>query len=110
MARSTHFKFGSLARRYASALFDLAREDGRVDEILEELQRFQEAQDKVPPLCKSLEDKEVPHRSKRQIILEIAKVLNLSPLCQNALAYHRKGSVETFRLHCRILPKDGGGI
>lgn len=85
MARSSHSKFCALARRYASALFDLAREDGRVGEILGELQSFKEAQDKVPSLCKSLEDKEVPHRSKQQIIFEIAKMLRLSPLCQNAL-------------------------
>jgi len=87
MVRSTskHFKFGALARRYASAIFDLASEEGRTRPLLEEFQRFNDALQKVPLLCKSLEDKEISNKSKRQIITEIAKVISLSAVSQNAI-------------------------
>lgn len=65
--------------------------------VLEELQRFDRALQDVPLLYRSLEDKEVPHKSKRQIILEISKTLSLSPLSQNAtMLIVEKGRLELF--------------
>lgn len=79
-------KHGGVAHRYARALFDLAYEGGKTGDFLAELTRFDDASRQEPRLLLVLEDKEVPLKTKRTLILSIASLLSLSPLVCNAIS------------------------
>lgn len=80
-----YFKFGTLARRYAAAIFDLAQEGGKIDGVGRELALFGKALNTVPPLLRALEDKEVALKTKLRVVSEIAASLSLSPFVVNSI-------------------------
>lgn len=92
-----HFKYGTLARRYATAVFDLAHEDGRVDEVKAEITVFGEALNKVPQLLRALEDKEIQINIKKRVVGDVSSALSLSPLVTNTIKLLvEKGRISIF--------------
>ncbi|MGH7769773.1 MAG: ATP synthase F1 subunit delta [Candidatus Binatia bacterium] len=70
---------GSLSRRYAKALFELALAERREDEVGQEIERFAGAfQD--PALDIVLNNPAFAVGSRRKIVAEVARTLQLSPL------------------------------
>jgi F-type H+-transporting ATPase subunit delta len=70
---------GSLSRRYAKALFELALAERREEEVGQEIERFAGAlQD--PALNRVLNNPAFGVQSRRKIVAEIARTLQLSPL------------------------------
>ncbi|MFQ5904615.1 MAG: F0F1 ATP synthase subunit delta, partial [Candidatus Binatia bacterium] len=70
---------GSLSRRYAKALFQLALEDHREEEIGQEVEQFVTAYT-ASPLTTVLNNPAFGVRSRKNIVVQVAKVLQLSPL------------------------------
>ncbi|MGH7775083.1 MAG: ATP synthase F1 subunit delta [Candidatus Binatia bacterium] len=68
---------GSLSRRYAKALFELALEGHREEEIGQEIERFVTAYT-TSPLMKVLNNPTFAVRGRKGIIVEVAKGLQLS--------------------------------
>jgi F-type H+-transporting ATPase subunit delta len=69
---------GSLSRRYAKALFQLALEEHKEEAIGEEIERFVAA-NKDSPLMKVLNNPAFPVRNRKNILLQVAQGLGLSP-------------------------------
>jgi len=70
---------GSLSRRYAKALFELALAERREEEVGQEIERFAGAfQD--PALNSVLNNPAIAVQSRRKVVAEIARHLQLSPL------------------------------
>ncbi len=80
-----HFKFRTLARRYATAIFDLAMDEGSVGKVQDELNLFGEAFSKIPMLPSILEDDEIAINTKKLLIDKIASSLSLSKLSVNSI-------------------------
>lgn len=76
----------AISRRYAKAIFDLAAQDGRVEDILKELETFALSLKKVPMLATALGDKEVLTSKKKEVLKEISGVLGLSALVSNFMS------------------------
>lgn len=83
---SEHFRFRSVAERYARAIFELALEEGRVDETLRELERFDTVFRAVSALPSFLKEKELSREKKLALVREVAKVLSISPAVHNAIS------------------------
>lgn len=60
---------GSIAKRYAKALIELAQEENQVDQFGEELSAIAKVMEEVPELFNSLRNPAVP-REKRRMIME----------------------------------------
>ena len=67
---------GSIARRYARALFELATEEGRLEEVGTELARFAGALREVPELGRVLSSPAIPRAGRKEIA---------SVLCESTL-------------------------
>lgn len=70
---------GSLSRRYAKALFQLAVEDHREEEIGQEIGQFVAAYT-ASPLITVLNNPAFGVRGRKNIVVQVAKGLQLSPL------------------------------
>lgn len=70
---------GSLSRRYAKAFFQLAREQASEEAIGQEIERFLTAY-AASPLQTVLNNPAFGLDSRKQILLEVTKALNLSPV------------------------------
>lgn len=75
------------ARRYARALFELAREEGTLDEVREELRALDRVLDEVPELRAVLFRPLRPVAERRRVLLEVADRLPLRPLVRNFAAF-----------------------
>jgi len=74
------------ARRYAKALFALAREESAVDRIGAELDRLVELMHEVPLFRDVLERPLYPAKERRNAVHAVGERLGLSPLLQNFCA------------------------
>lgn len=70
---------GSLSRRYARALFQLALEGGREEEVGEEISRYAEVYTKSA-LVRVVSNRALAARARRNVALEVARSLGLSSL------------------------------
>jgi F-type H+-transporting ATPase subunit delta len=75
-----------VARRYAKALFGLAREAGRLDATADELGRFAAVLGAERELRRVLSWPWVKAAAKRSLVVTVADRLELSPLARNFLA------------------------
>ncbi len=76
----------AVARRYARALHALANEAGRAEAVTDELAAFDQLLAAEPELREALLRPWVKAGTKRDIVLEVASRLGLSPLTRNFLA------------------------
>lgn len=76
---------GSLSRRYAKALFELALEERREDEVGQEIDRFLTAYS-GSSLPAVLNNPAFPLGSRKNIIIEVSRGLQLSPLAVHFLS------------------------
>lgn len=76
---------GSLSRRYAKALFELALEGHREDEIDQEIERFITAYS-TSPLPTVLNNPAFPLAERKNIVAEVSRGLQLSPLAVHFLS------------------------
>jgi F-type H+-transporting ATPase subunit delta len=76
---------GSLSRRYARALFALATEERREEQLGEELNRFAAAYS-GSSLSAVLTNPAFPAASRKKIVVEVARSLELSPLALRFLS------------------------
>ena len=81
MARTT------AARRYAKALFSLAREDGRVAEVRAEVERLGRLIEESPELRGVLLQPLHPVAERRAVLAAVAERLGASPLLQHFLSF-----------------------
>lgn len=77
---------GSIARRYAKALFDLAVEAGRVEPWAQGLAALKKAVDSSPELRDLLENPVYTKEQRQAVAAQLAKVLGLDPQPANLLA------------------------
>lgn len=70
---------GSLSRRYAKALFQLAGEEGREEEVGEEVDRFASAYTSSQ-LIRVVNNRALAARSRKNIVVQVAEALDLSTL------------------------------
>ena len=77
---------GSLSRRYAKALFELALEEHREEEIGQEIERFVTAFTTSSSLSAVLNNPAFPLRSRKNIVVEVSRGLQLSPLVVHFLS------------------------
>jgi F-type H+-transporting ATPase subunit delta len=75
------------AQRYAKALFALAREAGRVEEMRRELDALIAAMAEVPLLRDVLVRPLHPVAERRRVIVALAERIGLSPLLQNFCSF-----------------------
>jgi F-type H+-transporting ATPase subunit delta len=75
------------ALRYAKALFALARDEGRVDPVREELDELLRAMAEVPALRDLLVRPLHPAAQRRAVLLAIAERIGLSPLVRNFCSF-----------------------
>lgn len=75
---------GSLSRRYAKALFELAEKNRREEEVAQEIQRFV-AIYAGPELKKVLNNPAFHPGSRKNILIQVARGLELSPLVTHFL-------------------------
>lgn len=80
-------KLKSVAKRFARAIIELAKEQGAVETTLRELNLIGESMRKVPPLRILMDDKIVPLNEKKKIIRELADLFSFSKLTTNFLLY-----------------------
>ncbi|MGH7267926.1 MAG: ATP synthase F1 subunit delta [Candidatus Rokuibacteriota bacterium] len=76
----------AVARRYARALADLARAEGRLEPVGEELTRFERVLQDEGALANALTRPWVQPATKRAIVAGVTEQLGLSPLTRNFLA------------------------
>jgi F-type H+-transporting ATPase subunit delta len=97
---------GKLSRRYASALFQLAREAGRDEETRQELESF-EAAYSVPPLSTVLNNPAFDLQSRKKVVVQVAEQMKLSPVATHFLSLllerDRLGHLESIIFHYRRL-------
>jgi len=77
---------GSIARRYAKALFDLAVEAGRVEPWAEALTALQKSVASSPELRDLLENPVYPREQRQAVAGQLAKALSLDPDPRHLLA------------------------
>jgi F-type H+-transporting ATPase subunit delta len=77
---------GAVARRYAKALFELARGEDRLEPVAQELATFDRVLADEAPLREALLRPWVKATNKRAIVATVAERLQLSPLTRNFLA------------------------
>src|SRR3989338_2858834 len=88
----------SIARRYAKAFLEIAREEGNVEPYLLELETFQKSLVVSPELLKILENRFLSVASRMALIDEIGGRLSLSPLVNRFIKFLiRKGRISIFR-------------
>jgi F-type H+-transporting ATPase subunit delta len=75
------------ARRYGKALFGLASEEGRIEEIRAELDRLAELLGASPELARVLLSPLHPAPQRRNVFLRLAERLALSPILRNFGAF-----------------------
>ncbi len=75
-----------VARRYATALYELGVETGQLDALSAEIARVAQAYKESADLRAAFENPMIAHASKRAVINEIAERLSASQLTKNALA------------------------
>jgi F-type H+-transporting ATPase subunit delta len=75
-----------VARRYATALYQLGNETGALEALTGEVDRMAAAYSASAELRGALENPLVAHASKRAVVEEIAERLSVSTLTKNALA------------------------
>ncbi len=76
----------AVARRYAKALADLARQESRLDAVAQELQRFERVLAEEPELRNVLLLPWTKAAAKRAIVTTVSDRLGLSALARNFLA------------------------
>ncbi len=76
---------GGLSRRYARALFELASEERREEQVGEEIDRFAAAYSE-PSLSAALNNPAFPLASRKNVAVEVARGLELSPLALHFLS------------------------
>lgn len=76
---------GSLSRRYAKALFELALEERREDEIGQQIERFLAAYS-GSPLPTALTNPAFPLARRKNIVIAVSQGLQLSPLVVHFLS------------------------
>jgi len=69
---------GRLSRRYAKAIFDLARQEHREEEFALEMDRFVEAYN-YTPLNTVLTNPALGVQTRKNIAVQVAQTLNLPP-------------------------------
>lgn len=77
---------GSLSRRYAKALFQLALEAKREDEVGEEIERFSSVYG-ATELSQVLTNPAFAADNRKNVLVQVAQRLKLSPLVTNALSF-----------------------
>ncbi|MFO0743032.1 MAG: ATP synthase F1 subunit delta [Labilithrix sp.] len=77
---------GVIARRYATALLEIGVESGKLDSLVEEIERVAQAYEGSSELRSALSDPMVPIAAKQGILSDIAARLNVSPTAKNTLA------------------------
>ena len=76
----------SLAGRYASALFDLAVEDGTVSAVESDLERLEQALAESSDLSAMIRNPEISRKAQGMAVESVAGLLGLSQLTQKFLA------------------------
>lgn len=76
---------GSLSRRYAKALFQLAVEAGREEEVGQEVGRFAAAYSGTP-LIRVIGNRSLAARSRKTVVIRVAEALELSSLATRFLS------------------------
>lgn len=76
---------GSLSRRYAKALFQLAVEAGREEEVGQEVGRFAAAYSGTP-LIRVIGNRGLAARSRKTVVIRVAQALELSSLTTRFLS------------------------
>jgi len=74
-----------IARRYAKALFRIARAEGKVEEYLRELEIFRGLLDSEGALRLALQSPSIPRRNRVAILSEVAEKLSLSEIMKGFL-------------------------
>ena len=99
-------------RMYARALYDAAKENGRVEQVREELRDFVESQREVPELRELLRNPQVDHRVKASALEELLG--GEEELVRNFLLLlaekNRAGEVEEIARDFERLVAEGEGI
>ena len=72
-----------VAGRYASALFDLAREENRISEVEEDLGKFQRMYDESADLVRLIRSPVIPADEQSRALILILSRAGVSPLTQN---------------------------
>lgn len=75
---------GGLSRRYAKGLFLLATEEGREEEVAQEVERFTSGYEDSP-LSSVLENPAFEPRDRKKILIEAAREFQLSPMVAHFL-------------------------
>lgn len=101
------------AERYARALFSLARDEGRVEPVGEELATLVEAMRQVPALRDVLVRPLHPAKERRAAMRAVGQQLGLSPLLQNFCSFlidqRRTRDIEAIADHYRRLAEAAAG-
>jgi F-type H+-transporting ATPase subunit delta len=101
------------AQRYARALFSLARDDGRIDEVASELDRLLEAMRAVPALRDVLLRPLHPADQRRAALHGVGERLGLSPLvdrfCSFLIDQRRTRDLEAIRDEYARLAEEAAG-
>jgi len=95
-----------VAKRYAKALFELAREDGRLEGCLEELKALERLLDEVPEFETVLKSPIYPEEVKKQILRTIKDQTEMSDLLFRFLGLLvEKNRTDYFRDIVRVYEK-----
>jgi F-type H+-transporting ATPase subunit delta len=74
-----------IAKRYAKALFNLAQEEGRIDEYGQELSEFIQLLSQLPDLADAIENPLYPGGAKRTVFESVADQLGMTPILKSFL-------------------------
>ena len=72
-----------IAKRYAKALFNLAREDGKVEQYGQELDDFVRLLGELPDLANAIQNPLYTEASRRSVFHSIAEKIGLSPILKS---------------------------
>src|SRR4029434_11122324 len=76
---------GSIGRRYAKALLEIARDAGKIEEVLSELESFGKAFRESPELRILMSDPTFEKEERKKTLAALSKTLKFSPLLLNFL-------------------------
>ncbi|MEJ5300697.1 MAG: ATP synthase F1 subunit delta [Thermodesulforhabdaceae bacterium] len=95
-----------VARRYAKALFELARDEGRLEGCMDELKALERLLDEVPEFEQVLKSPLYPEEVKKQVLRSVKDQTELSPLLSRFLELLvEKRRIDYFRDIVRVYEK-----
>jgi F-type H+-transporting ATPase subunit delta len=72
-----------IAKRYAKALFNLAQEDGKVEQYGQELDGFVRLSGELPDLANAIQNPLYPEAARKSVFHSVADQVGLSPILKN---------------------------